>query len=320
VINAIQRAIDLKSTYNIRVINLSLGRPVMASYLTDPLNLAVEAAWNAGITVVVAAGNEGRNNSQNTNGYATIGAPGNDPFVITVGAMKTSTTGTRNDDLMASYSSKGPSLLDHIAKPDVVAPGNRVVSLYHSGETLSSTYPGNVMPYSYYQTAGSSSPSTSYMQLSGTSMATPVVAGAAALLVSSDSTLTPDMIKAKLMKTATKTFPTSSTTTDPDTGAVYTTYYDLFTVGAGYIDIAAALANTDRPTGLAISPTASVDASGHVTLSNGDTPLNGNTVVWGTDAGNGDPGFTLVWGTSTIWGTSTVTSPESTRATVKGEK
>jgi serine protease AprX len=68
--------------------------------------------------VVAAAGNEGRNNTQSTNGYATIMAPGNDPYVITVGAMKAMGTASRGDDLIASYSSKGPSLIDHIVKPD----------------------------------------------------------------------------------------------------------------------------------------------------------------------------------------------------------
>ena len=71
------------------MINLSLGRPVYESYTLDPLCQAVEKAWNAGIVVVVAAGNQGRNQTQGTDGYATITAPGNDPLVITVGAMKT---------------------------------------------------------------------------------------------------------------------------------------------------------------------------------------------------------------------------------------
>src|SRR5207249_6997132 len=98
VIAAIQRAIALKSKYNIRIINLSLGRAVYESYKKDPLCQAVEAAWKAGIVVVVAAGNMGRDLSGGTNGYGTITSPGNDPYVITVGAMKTMGTGTRNDD------------------------------------------------------------------------------------------------------------------------------------------------------------------------------------------------------------------------------
>src|SRR4029077_20282504 len=82
----IQQAIMLKSLYNIRVINLSLARGIFESYTLDPLCQAVEQAWKAGIVVVVAAGNYGRDNSSNNNGYGTITAPGNDPYVITVGA------------------------------------------------------------------------------------------------------------------------------------------------------------------------------------------------------------------------------------------
>src|ERR1051325_9320077 len=124
VISAIDRAIDLKNTYNIRVINLSLGRPVFESYTLDPLCQAVEAAWKAGIVVVTAAGNSGRDNSLGTHGYGTINAPGNDPYVITVGATNTKGTTSPYDDSVASFSSKGPTMVDHIVKPDIVAPGN----------------------------------------------------------------------------------------------------------------------------------------------------------------------------------------------------
>jgi len=122
VIKAILQAIALKRTYNIRVMNLSLGRPVYESYRFDPLCQAVEAAWKAGIVVVVAAGNDGRDNSHGTSGYGTISAPGNDPYVITVGAMNAKGTPDRSDDVMTSYSSKGPTAIDHIVKPDLVAP------------------------------------------------------------------------------------------------------------------------------------------------------------------------------------------------------
>ena len=90
VIAAIDKAIQLKNKYNIRIINLSLSWPVRETYTKDPLCLAVEKAWKAGIVVVVAAGNEGR--YQSTSGYATITSPANDPLVITVGAMKTMST------------------------------------------------------------------------------------------------------------------------------------------------------------------------------------------------------------------------------------
>jgi len=146
VIAALQQAIKLKSKYNIRVINLSLGRGVFLPYAQDPLDQAVEAAWKAGIVVVAAAGNYGRVSVNGSNGYGTIAAPGNDPFVLTVGAMKTEETLTRTDDLIASYSSKGPTTYDHVVKPDLVAPGNEVVSLASAGSTLSSTYAGNMIP------------------------------------------------------------------------------------------------------------------------------------------------------------------------------
>ena len=68
------------------MINLSMGRGIYETYKLDPLCQAVEAAWKNGIVVVVAAGNNGR--FQPTNGYGTVTSPGNDPYVITVGAMK----------------------------------------------------------------------------------------------------------------------------------------------------------------------------------------------------------------------------------------
>jgi serine protease AprX len=137
-IAAIDRAIALKNQYNIRVINLSIGRPIFESHTLDPLCAAVTAAWKKGIVVVVAAGNLGRN------GYATITSPGNDPYAITVGAMKTEGSPQRSDDLIASYSSKGPTWIDFEVKPDIVAPGNLVHSLLAPGSTLARQFPGNI--------------------------------------------------------------------------------------------------------------------------------------------------------------------------------
>jgi len=207
VIAAIQRAIALKDTYNIRVINLSLGRGIFSSYTQDPLCQAVESAWQAGIVVVAAAGNYGRISVYGSNGYGTVAAPGNDPLVLTVGAMKSMGTYSRADDQIASYSSKGPTTYDHVVKPDVVAPGNLVVATNSPGSTLESEFPGN-------DVAGNSS-SKDYFTSSGTSIVTPAVAGGVALLLQQNPNLTPDQVKARLMKTTYKSFPVSSVATDP---------------------------------------------------------------------------------------------------------
>jgi serine protease AprX len=301
VISAIERAIALNSTYNIGVINLSLGRPPAESYVNDPLCQAVEAAWNAGIVVVVAAGNEGRNNTAGNEGYGTILAPGNDPYVITVGAMKSMGTTTRNDDLIASYSSKGPTLIDHVVKPDLVAPGNLVISVLAPNSTLANAYPANLVPPSVYSNGTvtplasgigtSASSAYKYFVLSGTSMSTPVVSAAAAALLDKNGSLTPDQIKARLMKTASKSFPVSSVAVDPTTGISYTSYYDIFTVGAGYLDVGAALVNNDLAPGSAMSPTVSYNTATKTATLN----VSGSSVIWGTS---------LIWGDSVIWGTS----------------
>jgi len=295
VIAAIDRAIALKAAFNIRIINLSLGRPVLESYKLDPLCQAVERAWKAGIAVVVAAGNAGRVNSNGINGYGTILSPANDPYVITVGAMRDMSTVTRADDLLASYSSKGPTALDHIAKPDLVAPGNQIVSLkLANGTGLAAMTPSPVVSASYYKTGATSMTPSSYMKLSGTSMAAPMVAGAAALLLQKYPTMTPDELKAQLMRTASKTFPSYSTYTDTATGVTYTQHYDVFSVGAGYLDVWAALNAPRTVLGgkRAASPQALSVPSVGVTLAMGVT-IDGTNVIWG-----GDP----EWGSDDVWG------------------
>jgi len=348
VIAAISRTIQLKSQYNIRVINLSLGRPVYESYTLDPLCQAVEAAWKAGIVVVVAAGNNGRDNSAGTQGYGTITAPGNDPYVITVGAMKTMGTPQRSDDLVASYSSKCPTMVDHVVKPDIVAPGNRIVSLLSSNGNLNSLYPQNNVPLPYYQSSAPNNPSNKYYALSGTSMAAAVVSGAAALLVQAYPSLTPDQVKARLMHTASKVFPLTSSVFDPVAGNTYLSNYDIYTVGAGYLDIGAALADTTLFTGSALSPFVVTDPVTHVTsLLCPSSSICGSQSLWDNQSlwGNQslwdnqtlwDNMFFLrgtqtlwdnqslwnnqsLWGSQSVWGSSTIAKGEATTIAIYGE-
>lgn len=316
VISAIDRAVQLASQYNIRVINLSLGRPIYESSSLDPIDQAVAAAWKKGIVVVVAAGNLGRN------GYSTIISPGNSPYAITVGAMKSEGTPSRSDDLIASYSSKGPTWIDFTAKPDVVAPGNLVGSLLAPGSTLSKQYPANIIATSAYAEPGYSAPPL-YFTLSGTSMATPVVSGAAAIMIESNPSLTPDIIKARLMQTASKTFPLTSVAVDQTTGVSYVDTYDMFTVGAGYVDVYNALNNQVTGAGYAVSPTIVWNPILSTALVFKSANSLWNTSTWsllnvwgsqvikptigGTSAAWGDGGVwgsSAAWGDSGIWGTS----------------
>ncbi len=309
VIGAIEEAIALQSTYNIRVINMSLGRPIYESYTLDPVDQEVEAAWKAGIVVVAAAGNNGR--YAPTDGFGTIVVPGNDPSVITVGATMTMLTPTRTDDQIASYSSKGPTTLDHICKPDITAPGNRQVSLRVAGSTLDTTYP----QYEIWPTSGTSM----YYELSGTSMATPLVSGAVALMLQQTPSLTPDQVKARLMMTAWKGIGQFTYSYD-SLGNLYNNEYDLFTYGAGYLDVDAVLGSTALATGLALSPTAVLNANGTVTIENTtpDSNFAGTSVVWGATStlfadsvvwgSNVLSADSVVWGaTSVVWGSTSVT-------------
>src|SRR5437867_3755921 len=126
------------TTYNIKVVNMSIGAGVYESYWTDPLTLATKKITDKGITVVAAAGNMGKNATGQLQ-YGAITAPGNAPWVLTVGASSTMGTLTRSDDTMASYSSRGPSYIDYLAKPDLVAPGTGTVSLAVPGSTFYTT-------------------------------------------------------------------------------------------------------------------------------------------------------------------------------------
>ena len=172
VVAAIDWAVDHKDRYRLRVINLSLGHPVMQSYKDDPLGQAVERAYRAGLVVVASAGNLGKTRD----GRPVLGgitSPGNSPFAIAVGAVNTKGTAYRSDDVMATYSSKGPTRFDRLIKPDLAAPGNRIRGLLAPGAALAREHPELVV----------GSGKDAQLELSGTSMAAAVVSGAAALIV-----------------------------------------------------------------------------------------------------------------------------------------
>jgi serine protease AprX len=188
VIAGIDWIVANKSRFGVRVINLSLGHPVAESASTDPLCRAVERAVRAGLIVVASAGNFGVTST----GQLVLGgvtSPGNSPYAITVGAIDTKGTADRSDDRVASFSSRGPTAFDFSVKPDVVAPGARVVSLEAFDSTISRTYPS-------WHVAGSSR--NAYMRLSGTSMSTAVVSGGVALLLDADARLSPRQVKIAL--------------------------------------------------------------------------------------------------------------------------
>ena len=318
VIAALGYVVANRSAFNIRVANLSIAAGVYESYNDDPLTLAAREAVSAGIVVVAAAGNYGRG-PDGRSLYGGIAAPGNAPWVLTVGASSHMGTVDRGDDTMAAFSSRGPTAIDRAPKPDLVAPGvgteslsNPASRLYAAGRQflLEGTVPTSYLPY---------------MSLSGTSMAAPVVAGTVALMLQANPSLTPDAVKGILQYTA-QSHPS----------------YDALTQGAGFlnakgaVELAAHLASpatTAYPdatgwggrviwTGHAIVTSAldllSIGVTGALcgtqcantwgtTGLSGSSTQEGDTVVWGTWSGEGD---TVVWGTSAqegdtvVWGTS----------------
>ena len=182
VIQGIQWVINNQAKYNIRVMNLSLVSPVQSAYWADPLNQAVMQAWAKGIVVVAASGNYGPQ-------AMTIGTPGNNPYVITVGAFTDKYTPSNwSDDYIASFSAAGPTL-DGFVKPDVVAPGAHIVSTMLPNSYLARNHQANKAANQYFSMAG-------------TSQSAAVVSGIAALVIARNPNLTPDQVKYRITTTA----------------------------------------------------------------------------------------------------------------------
>ena len=308
VIAAMEWVIANKATHNIRVVNLSVGAAVTESYNTDPLTLAAKRVVDAGIVVVTAAGNLGKNAAGNLQ-YGGITAPGNAPWVLTVGASSHEGTVSRLDDIMASYSSRGPTAIDFEAKPDVVAPGTGMVSLADPATLLYATKSQFLLQGSLFSTI------KPYLSLSGTSMAAPVVTGTVALMVQANPSLTPNMVKAIVQYTAQQY---------PD--------YNALAQGAGFLNTRGAVQlarfyknaqpgstlpmprswskqivwGNHRITGGVIRPNA--NAFLVTTVWGAVVDGDGDNIVWGTLFG--DDSDNIVWGTfdelgedNIVWGT-----------------
>jgi serine protease AprX len=282
----------------IRIINLSLGHAVAEPAADDPLCQAVERAVDEGIVVVVSAGNYGVTST----GAPIMGgvtSPGNSPAALTVGAVDTKGTSDRSDDVVAPYSSRGPTRFDFAVKPDVVAPGTRIVSLEAKGSYIASTYP-------QYHIAGTST--NAYLRLSGTSMATGVVSGGVASLLNGSVDFAQSQKIAKqglitsLLSTLTNLLGLSSGASFFDHGTLISRIYDRTGIRLlGLLDLSVLLGDAGSESGV-LSLLGQQNSLAY-------TPAN--YVVWGT-AANWTSSYYVVWGTQmqdpsgqyVVWGTS----------------
>jgi serine protease AprX len=329
VLAGIEWAIANRTKYGIRIINLSLGHPVAEPAATDPLCVAVERAVKSGIVVVASAGNYGLTSS----GAPILGgitSPGNSPAALTVGAVDTNGTADRSDDKVAPYSSRGPTRFDFAVKPDVVAPGTRIVSLEANGSYIATTYP-------QYHVAGTGN--NAYLRLSGTSMATGVVSGGVALLLNAEPSLSPAQVKVAL-QTGARFLPSAGliaggtgsvdfaqTLKIADQGLITGLLSTLQNVlglssGASFFDRGTLIDRVYDRTGIRLLGLLDLDAllggadaaeSGVLSLLGLSNPIGytpANYVVWGT-AADWTSSYYVVWGTSmrdpsgqyVVWGT-----------------
>ena len=213
-----------KDLHKIRVMNLSLSADPSTPYFIDPINRAVEAAWANDIVVVAAAGNTGP-------GSSTVTVPGNDPYVITVGAIDNNRTpGYWADDMLPSWAASGPTL-DGFAKPDVVAPGANIISFMYNDQK----HPENAAKLA--QDHPDYSPSSHLFRMHGTSMATGLTSGIVALMLQAHPELTPNQVKYRLMYTAQQALTDDN---EP--------LYNIFQQGMGRVWAPAAVLSEEIPT------------------------------------------------------------------------
>jgi serine protease AprX len=276
VIAALDYVVTHKDELNIRVVNLSIATGVYESYETDPLTVAAENVVANGVVVVAAAGNNGRGPNGRIR-HGGITAPGNAPSVLTVGASSHMGTVDREDDTIASFSSRGPAAVDYGAKPDLVAPGVGIESLSDAGSTLFLTRSRYLLPGTIPTT------SLPYLSLSGTSMSAPVVTGAVALMLQANPVLTPNAVKAILQFTA-----------ERHDG------YDPLTEGAGFLNALGAVQLSQY----LLSPSAD---------SYPDDSNWSKTLIWGNQLVQGGrlTADASAWGNDVVWGASDTPAGQS---------
>jgi len=270
VVNGLQWVLENKETYNIRVVNISFNSSVAESYHTSPLAAACEILWFNSIVVVVSAGN---------NGTATLYAPANDPYVITVGAADDKGTAGLNDDVVATFSAYGTTE-SGFAKPDLVAPGKNIISIVPKTK--------NKIWKDHASNRAGAGDDEYYMRVSGTSLAAPMVSGAVALLLQDEPELTPDQVKHRLMATANRTWPG----------------YDPAKAGAGYLDVLAVVEGTTTEsanTGILPSTLLTTGSDPITWGSVGWNSVGWNTVGWNTVGWN-TVGWNTVGWNSDYWG------------------
>jgi len=300
VIEAIDWTIEHRQEFKVRVINLSIGGPVLQPYRDDPLCEAVERAVKAGITVVVAAGNLGRT-LEGKSVYGAIMTPGNSPYALTVGAIDTHGTPERSDDTLAPYSSKGPTRYDLVLKPDVSAPGSHIVSAEAAGSYLSKTYPQR-----HIAGAGSNA----YMQLSGTSMSAGVVSGAVALLLDQRPSLKPADAKAALQLTS--TFMPAAGLVGAGAGEVNVLSASKF-LESGQLNSTEISDELTTPSRIAYVNTSQRELLNNQVTEKASSIVGGPSISWHRASviwGPGPSAQSIVWGASTdaqsiVWGAST---------------